>query len=557
MKRTLISLLLVLALVLPVMGIAESDANEPAVIKMVGSDGYGNAYSSLDSDLGKLIFDATGVEIQFVPGGSGDAFEAAMMMLAAQDWGDYDIINTATTDAIMKYIDADAFINLDDYADQLPNFFSYSADLIPLWRNYSSNGGLYVWQAGPEQTGLVNTPLDIAVRCDVLEACGYPDLDTIDDWIEFLKQAKELFPEQNGEPTVAMSFFWGNSIGPLVSTYLSRHSGYQHPLKTTALIDVENEQFIPLITNDYEKDALDFYNTMYIEGLMDPDAWIDDFGEQQTKMNAGTALTVHFTTWIINDANAAADARGQSEQHYIACPIRLQIAENEGRNVRYESITSLRPDDTRGILASSENIEACLKLIEFFSSEESTIRAQWGEEGIEYTVNDDGKMVLTEEFSAIMNSENATDYLKQRGIDQWSRCFPNRTFALLSNGQPARFQIDPDYIMANASETQLKAYEGMGYANMVSPWTDSEHFDFMPYDITNYTAAVALDASSEVAKTEEKIVAYLDTMIPQIINSETKDDFEARYAETCEQALALGLEDVVAAYNENLAAIVG
>ena len=64
--------------------------------------------------------------------------------------------------------------------------------------------------------------------------------------------------------------------------------------------------------------------------------------------------------------------------------------------------------------------------------------------------------------------------------------------------------------------------------------------------------AVALDSATDIAKTEERIISYLDTQIPLIINAETKEDFEARYQETCEQVLALGLEDVVAAYNANL-----
>lgn len=560
MKRFLsvLSLLLVLALALPALSLGEDAAREPVVITMVGDDGFGNATTSLDNELGQMIYQDLGIEIQFVPGNSSGQFDTAMMMLAAQDWGSYDIINTATTDATMAYIDAGAFANLDDYADLMPNFYSYNEDLIPLWRQFDKqNGSLYVWQNGPEETNLVAAQLDIAVRCDVLEACGYPHLDTTDDWVAFLKQAKELFPEQNGEPTVGMSFFWGNSIGPLVATYLVRHSGYQHPQKTTAIIDPETESFLPLINHPYTKDALDFYNTLYIEGLMDPDAWTDDFGEQQAKMDAGTALTVHFTNWTIAQANAAADARGQSEQHWIMCPIRLQIAKDEGKNVRYDYINRVRMDDTRGILATSPNVERIAELINYLATEEMSIRTHWGVEGREYTVNENGKMEITDEFAAIYNSEEWADYRAKTGLDSLATNFSVRRFSLLPNGQPVRFPIDPDFNMRNATATQLKAYEGMGYENAVAPWANNSDFERRSFDLTNYNLAVALDASTDIAKTEAKVMAYLDTMIPQIINAETKEDFEARYQETCEQALAMGLEDVVAAYNANLAEITG
>ena len=71
-----------LMLAFSAVGMAEEAAREPVVIKMVGDDGFGNAYSSLESEVGQMIYEDLGIEIQFVPGNSGDQFDTAMMMLA-------------------------------------------------------------------------------------------------------------------------------------------------------------------------------------------------------------------------------------------------------------------------------------------------------------------------------------------------------------------------------------------------------------------------------------------------------------------------------------------
>ena len=225
MKRFL-SLALVLLLALGAWSAALAEELEPVTIKvMIKGD---TERSSLDDEVGQMIWDALKVEIQFIPYNDSQ-YEKAQMMLAGQNWGDVDMVNTALNEVTAQYIASDAFVNLDDYRELLPNFYDNLSDLIPYWRNLDTvNGGLYVWQNGPDQIQMTSPCLDIVVRTDVLEALGWPDLDTTDDYIEFLKKGMEMFPESNGMPTIGMSCFFGDAVGTLVSTYLPRHSGFSY-----------------------------------------------------------------------------------------------------------------------------------------------------------------------------------------------------------------------------------------------------------------------------------------------------------------------------------------
>ena len=127
--------------------------------------------------------------------------------------------------------------------------------------------------------------------------------------------------------------------------------------------------------------------------------------------------------------------------------------------------------------------------------------------------------------------------------------------AMIANGQAGQYENDPAYQMAKATDTQLKAYEQYGWEDMTSPWTDNDNFEFIPFDISNYTVAGDLGTESDVAKKEEKLAAYLDQQIPIVITAETEADFASEYAKMCSQIEEMGIDEVIAAYNEQLAEV--
>ena len=78
---------------------------------------------------------------------------------------------------------------------------------------------------------------------------------------------------------------------------------------------------------------------------------------------------------------------------------------------------------------------------------------------------------------------------------------------------------------------------------------------FEPYDVTLYTVAGDLGTESDAARAEEKIASYLNQQIPIVITAESESEFEAQYEEMCSQVEAMGLPEVIAAYNAKLAEV--
>ena len=449
-------------------------SEEPVTLRMLNSQ-VDNACSSRDDRWDKKIYEELGIEIEFILF-SESLYEKARMMLASQDFEGLDFITTGLNDITSQYIAAGMLVNLDDYRDQLGNFYEYEADVIPYWRTLDTeNGGLYFWQSAPDQIQMTSACLDIVTRVDALEACGWPELDTTDDYIAFLKEAMEKIPESNGQQSIGMSGFWGDAVGPLVTTYLPRHSGYQMFYESTGMVDVDTGEIIALVSHPAAKETFAFYNTLWREGLMDREIWTDGMPECQAKADSGVPITVHFMNWVVTSANAKAEERGTPEMQYIVTPIRLASAKEEGRT-RYEAYTSLRPDETTGILSTSENIAKAVELINFMATEEITLLSGWGLEGEDYTVDQDGQMVCTDSFVNGVSSEG-NSFIDARGLRQYV-FFPTRSNAMLENGQAGRYVNDPAFLMANATETQLKAYDAYGWADLTSPWRENPNFAF-------------------------------------------------------------------------------
>lgn len=552
MKKTLslfLSLLLLLGLIPTAFATEEL---EPVVLHvLVTGDQERN---SLDDEVGQMIWEELKIEIQFIPFNESQ-YEKAQMMLAANNWDNLDIVNTAMNEITSQYIAADAFVNLDDYRELMPNFYENFSDLIPYWRNLdSANGGLYVWQTGPDQIQMTTPCLDIVVRTDVLEALGWPDLDTTDDYIEFLKKGMELFPESNGMPTIGVSSFFGDAVGTLVSTYLPRHSGYSDVYKLTCMVDVDNDKIISKVDHPYYYETAKFFNTLYREGLLDPEVWTDGMNECQAKAESGVPLSIWFMNWVVDGANRNAINRGQEDAQYIVTPIRLQIAKDEGRNKRYEIYTSYRADNTLGILKTSPNIERICQLIDFMSSDEMIIRCGWGVEGRDYTVDESGKRSVTPEFAETIYGEDGLEYRWQTGINVgYNNILPLRTYGLMPDGQTSTYDRDPGFKMTVATDRQKEAYAALGWENNVSGWIDNDNFEFVTFDLSILQAAVVLDAESDEGKIEVQINDYLEGMIPKLYSCETDEEFDAMYNEMCAKCDEMGEEQLIAKYNEQYA----
>jgi len=500
---------------------------------------------STDTAIGKVIKEKFNIVFEYIPT-TGDQKEKQNLMLSS---GDYpEIMRLEGDDMVKKYIEAGAVICLDDYIAESEYFADRFAEQIPYWKVASPDGKVYKWEINMPQDYDVNPEVnDIGVRTDALEAQGWPNLVSEDDWFNFLKTAMEQYPTTNGEKTVGMVIPLAESWGPSLTTEFIEKGGITNDQGTNdaVLWNQVEQKWEAAFTNEDFIQNLRFFNRLYLAGILDPDSFTDTLDQCRAKVASGRALSMWYITWEISGANTELAAAGNEDMQYVNMPIRSNTQEESGlmRQIRVETT---RPFDSVVITNNCKDPDRLFELIDWIMSDEGQILLQSGIEGEQYNIVD-GKRVPTDEYLEKISSDPTYSELvgfsgalsllgtcKQKGDD----------------GIAYNLSLDPNYMdELFLSERQKEAYKALGWENSKSYWLETGEIA-----LTGLASTCSLDTNSDEAKINEKFMAWRVTAGTKLITAESEDQFEVILAELMEEYNNMDVQKVVDKYNEILAA---
>jgi putative aldouronate transport system substrate-binding protein len=364
-----------------------------------------------------------------------------------------------------------------------------------------------------------------------------------------LKEVIKKIPNAtNGQPSIGVASYMGRAVrGPKGLLEPIGNSGYTLPT-VLSLVDPETRKFEVTITHPAAKEVFQFWNTLWREGLLDKEVFATDSNRMIEKMNAGIPLMAGTTSWSspVRD-NAAADARGDTDKHWIYIPMRLKSAKDQGKP-RYVEASKLKSESSKGILKSGKNVERIIEVINFVSNKDIVTLQGWGREGKEYTVQN-GKLVLTDEF---LNNPNRNEMFGDE-IGHFLEFLPLRSYGLLTEFQTVRHTLDPGYNQLAATPAQLKAYKAMGWEDWTSGFRANRNFKTLSFDATNYYAASVLPPDSEEATLATRVTDYYNQQCAQVITAATEAEFERRFKILQDTMMSYGNAKVVARYNSQFA----
>ena len=290
--------------------------------------------------------------------------------------GDLPDIMYVSKDNLDTMIEEGMLLCLDDYLDQMPHVQSYTdmAAALNNMREYRSAGTGKIYglplSVGDNQTkqSLADSTERSAVklRWDIYEEIGAPKINNFEDLIDVMEQMLKAHPtDEDGNP------FYGTVLnnGSDSSYWACMNQWYawqgysekQLPyLLETNMVSGENTS---ILTKDslYYK-GLKWYNEVYRRGLMDPDSINNDRATQKVKVDAGYAMVPsgYLPGWAT-----------KYYQYYIP-----------GTNIYY-SYKSTYGDANKviAINAKTENLEACLELLDMWCDPDTYLELINGPEG--------------------------------------------------------------------------------------------------------------------------------------------------------------------------------
>ncbi|MDO5436178.1 MAG: sugar ABC transporter substrate-binding protein [Clostridia bacterium] len=166
------------------------------------------------------------------------------------------------------------------------------------------------------------------------------------------------------------------------------------------IIDVNsgNWETTTFINQPYAKDYYKKLNEEFQKGLINKDTFVMNFDQYIAALSSGTILGMFDQAWDFGTATDALNAAKMYENNFVGMP--LVYDESYGYGVieeHYVNGTVMNKDRGFGISVNCQYPERMINLFENLLSDRWQKILQWGIEGEDYYVDENGRMLMTEE----------------------------------------------------------------------------------------------------------------------------------------------------------------
>jgi len=512
--------------------ISKKDAEEN--IKEIGVDGeretlslganmvlYGYDEDWWPSDFFKFLEDSLNIKFEYI---QYDA-DTLNLALAGGDLPDLMMVNDA-----QPILDGNLAVPMDDYLDEYgPNIKKYTVrnEMI---RKYLSNGDgklyFHTPNTGPEDiTGGTEIWNGYLVRWDLYKEIGAPEIKNDDDYIEVLKQMKELYPvTESGDPVYAIGIhndggLWGWCMRAIANKGFSNIGGnWAYVVNTNTneiyhnFLDIKNGPFW---------DNMVFYNKLYNEGLLDPDSFT--MKAEQVKEKAAKGQYIGgYCTWYTGELYATEREKDPNTlKGIVSIPV-------EGVNGWYGQNALVGWSDKLLFITNKcENVPLAVKFIDFLDSDEANRAHYSGIEGKYWKYNEQGvPKVLSE---AIELRAKGGDEWQKTGINSFSNIIGASGFGKHSDGYYYNLFDDPEVKAQTLNPLQKDFcefygvdYPAQAHYKLVQEGKATNQQNGLHQTIMMGVGAVPKD----IARIDSQLEEIITRAIPSLVQAKDKAAFE-------------------------------
>lgn len=482
----------------------------------------------------EAITAATGVKLKTDYPVSSDDQKIALM-IAEQNFPD---MIYAKGDA-QSLIDAGALIDLTDLIEEYgPNIkkmygeefdkLKYSVDDPSIYQLSSyAIGGTVFKSAGTAQ-----------LQWDVLAENDYKIPETLDEFEAMLKSYIEAHPQtDDGMDTIGISlstsdWHWMITLGNPAG-YIADGA----PDNGQWLIDDEYNATYKF-RSEKEREYFRWLNRMYNEGILDPEFATQTHEDYIAKIASGRVLALLDTDWDYQDGEKVLIADGKLGKTYAPLPLTMD-ADTKCPTLMYQGLTT---GQGVGITTACEDPVAAIKFLDFLCSDEGQVLVNWGIEGENYLVDENGVRYRTPEEVEYANSDK--DYAKKTGVGFHAYPFPVYGAGVLDETGSTYTTVSRDAVIAEYNDAQKAGCEAWGVDLLLDVFPQADEFEIPKYSpVWAYAKPAEFD---EIGDQLDEIA--WSSLISCIIGSE--DQFDANYDEMLAELEGVGMADAEAMLTE-------
>ncbi len=420
-----------------------ADRNHPITFKIFVRDP--GIVPAKNNPVLKKIAELTGVTIdyEFLV---GDLLQKIGVMIAGEDYPDAIFAG----DSLQKFIDAGAFIPLENKIKKYPNLNTHYAPFKKLMT--AKDGHIYnleIYNVSTNTPVFENHAAGFFIQKAVLEDNGYKVPRTIDEYFKLIENYKAKHPTIDGVKTIGFEILcdgWRDLClrNPAQHLMGAGNDGdvYVNPKTYKASF----YQITDTAKNYYKK-----LNEEYNKGIIEPETFTENYDQYISRITTGAVLGMFDQQWNFW-ANAENLLRTEKKfnRTYIAVPIT-----NPGVKDGYldDPISTFSGLNGMGITKKCKHPERLLEFYDWLLRQDVQDYLEWGIEGKDYKKVGKNDKILTD-----ARRELTRDFAKARdltGYTLWN--YSPKREGLYKDGSPCRPAYDSlAEFMASQSEYDRK-----------------------------------------------------------------------------------------------------
>ena len=402
----------------------------------------------------------------------GEDKERISLMIAEQKFPD---MIYAKGDA-GSLIDAGVLIDMTDLIEEYgPNIKKMYGDEFDKLKHSEDDPAIY--QLSSYQMGVTKYEDSgtAQVQFAVLKENNYEVPKSLDEFEKMIKDYLAAHPKtEDGMDMIGISlsasdWHWMITLG--------------HPSGYIAEGAPDNGQW--LIDEDYNatykfaskkvREYFQWLNRMYNEGILDPEFATQTHDDYIAKISSGRVLALFDTLWDYQDGEKILKQDGKLEQTYCGLPLGMD------ENVKVPTLMyqGLATGQGVGITTSCENPEAAIKYLDYICSDEGQVLVNWGIEGTNYLVDEDGHRYR--EQDEIDASKKDKNYKKTTGVGFHSYPFPQYGVGVEDSTGSTYTTDSRDSVIAEYNEEQKAACEAWGVEALLDIFPQPDEFETPDY----------------------------------------------------------------------------
>ncbi len=463
---------------------------------------------SVDNKILARMKDELGCEFDFEYL-AGNLDEKLGVMIAGGEYPDLVMGDT-------RLIQAGALIPLDEYINETdyPNLYKH---LEPIKKRAAyDDGHIYILPNygryyGEKRDGGYYGPA-FWIQKRVLVDAGYPEIKTLDEYFKLIEDYVAKNPTTDGMPTIGYEIL----TSPGREYVMTSPAGYLSGSPNDGAVIVDQKTYKASIYADSPnaKKYISMVRDMNEKGLVDPETFTQSLDQYLAKISSGRVVALFDQRWNFQTAETTLHTMGHDEYQYA--PVVPVL--DEGTEPWYRDDSVVNAQNGFGISTSCKDPEGLLKFLDSIMSEEWQKYLQWGEEGVDYMVDDNGMFYRTQEQR---DEQDSPEWKAANKINAFYGLLP-KIEGEYSDGNGSSAGYQPDEYFAGLSEYDQKFFTSYGkkaWIDFLNPRRENP-----PY----YPAwQIDLVDGSDAAFANQKLTDLAVTYVPQMIMSATDKDFES------------------------------